>query len=334
MKKIDEIFKKGLSYYIDPKDPVELKDESIFFRKDTFNAELSLGAKQIVTRFEEEAVTFSALSKLTDLKIKRTLPYYSVNRDPEEAALEIRMKLYPGFIPDRKEFLKSLINQLAENSLLVFEFTESWNKKEKANINGFFIAPDVIVLKRQNSYRREIFTLAHELGHYLLNAEEIDEKIGDEISAYEKADQTEKWCNDFAYYFLAGETDTKLTALEKAEASNDFYHEEIKSITDRTHLSEFALYTRLRILDKISWSDYIQVKKEFEDNYRKREEERRKQKKLEKASGKKAGGGIPKPIYSPLYINTMQSALIEGIIGEAEFCRRLSIKPQHIHKYL
>jgi radical SAM superfamily enzyme YgiQ (UPF0313 family) len=42
---------------------------------------------------------------------------------------------------------------------------ETWNKKEKANIDGIYLSPNVIVLKRQKSYRRETFTLIHELGH-------------------------------------------------------------------------------------------------------------------------------------------------------------------------
>lgn len=40
LKKIDELFKKGLSYYIDPKNLKASKEESIFFRKDKFNCRL------------------------------------------------------------------------------------------------------------------------------------------------------------------------------------------------------------------------------------------------------------------------------------------------------
>ena len=67
LKKVDSLFKKGLEYYIDPKDLKESKEESIFFRKDTFNAELSFGAKQIITHFEEEKIGFCDL-------VNQTLP--------------------------------------------------------------------------------------------------------------------------------------------------------------------------------------------------------------------------------------------------------------------
>jgi len=334
LKKIDELFKKGLSYYIDPKDLKEAKEESIFFRKDKFNAELSFGAKQIVTHFEEEKIAFSALSKLADFQTERTLPSYNVTNSPKKVAEEIRKVLYPNFTTDRKAFLKSLIGKFAENNIIVFEFIETWNKKEKANINGFYLSPNVIVLKRQKSYRRETFTLIHELGHYLLNVEEIDEKIGDDFSNYESLDKIEKWCNDFAYYFLAGDFDQTMSELEKASAKNDYHHEIVKQISEQTNLSEFALFTRLRINDTILFNDYQTVKEDFEKQYRENEERLRKEREKEKEEGRKSNARASKPILSPLYVNTVQSAFIEGIIGETEFCRRLNIKPEKIENYL
>ncbi|MBS1775210.1 MAG: ImmA/IrrE family metallo-endopeptidase [Bacteroidetes bacterium] len=336
LKKIDELFKKGLSYYIDPKDLKEAKEESIFFRKDKFNAELSFGAKQIVTHFEEEKIAFSALSKLADFKTERTLPSYKVTNSPKKVAEEIRKVLYPKFTTDGrgKIFLKSLIGKFAENNIVVFEFIENWNKIEKANINGFYLSPNVIVLKRQKSYRRETFTLIHELGHYLLNIEEIDEKIGDDFTHYESLGKIEKWCNDFAYYFLVGTLDETISKLEKASAKNDYHHELIKQISEQTNLSEYALFTRLRINDTISFNDYQTVKEDILNQIKEREAEEKKKREKEKEEGRQSNARASKPILSPLYVNTVQSAFIEGIIGETEFCRRLNIKPEKIENYL
>jgi Zn-dependent peptidase ImmA (M78 family) len=334
LKKIDELFKKGLSYYIDPKDLKESKEESIFFRKDKFNAELSFGAKQIVTHFEEEKIAFSALSKLADFKTERILPSYTIKNNPKEVAKEVRKVLYPKFTTESKMFLKSLIGKFAEHNIVVFEFIETWNKKEKANINGFYLSPNVIVLKRQKSYRRETFTLIHELGHYLLNIEEIDEKIGDDFSNYESLDKIEKWCNDFAYYFLVGELDSKISLLEKASARNDYNHEIVKQISEQTNLSEYALFTRLRINDTITYKDYQTVITEFENQFREKEAEEKKKREEEKEEGRKSNARASKPILSPLYVNTVQSAFIEGIIGESEFCKRLNIKPEKIESFL
>ena len=176
LKRMDKVFNKGLHFYLDPKSPEVSKDASIFFRKQKFDVDLNIGAKKIVNQFEEFKISLSAIAKLAELNIDRTLPIYNLQNDPKNVANQLRKKLYPDFICDKKEFLKALIGKFAEKNILVFEFVETWNKKDKANIDGFFLNPSVIVLKRQQtSFRREIFTLIHELGHFLLNEEEVDQ---------------------------------------------------------------------------------------------------------------------------------------------------------------
>lgn len=339
LNRIDSIFKKGLNYYVDPKALRENKEESIFFRKDHFNAELSFGAKQIVNHFEEEKIALSALSKLSDMRMERIQPVYTVNENPRKVAAKVRKSLYPEFKKDRKEFLKALINKFAEYNILVFEFIETWNKKERANINGFYLTPNVIVLKRnQKSLRREIFTLVHELGHYLLNVEEIDDKTSEDLIYYNSLNQVEKWCNDFAYYFLAGDNDLTIADIEPASSKNDFHHDLIATISENTNLSTISLYTRLLINNKISPANYKKVSDEILESIKEREKqiqlERESEKKKAEAEGRKLGGATPKPIQSPLYIKTIQNAFFDGVINETEFCKRLNIKPAKFEKYL
>ena len=339
LKRIDSVFGKGLNYYIDPKHLKEAKDESIFFRKDKFNADLNLSAKKIVNHFEEEKISLSALSKLSDLIHERLLPVFTVKDKPIEVATEIRKKLYPEFNNRKREFLKSLIAKFAEHNILVFEFVENWNKREKVNINGFYLKPDTIVLKRnQKSFSREIFTLIHELGHYLLNEEEIDESMKEDSSDFNSLSKVERWCNDFAYFFLVGELDNTLTALATATDSNDYHHDILDFIALQTNLSVFALYTRLLINEKISLSNYRKVCNELSDSIREREAEEQRKYELERLKaleeGRKPGGAAAKPLLSPLYVSTIQSAFYEGVINEAEFCKRLNIKPERIDNYL
>jgi len=339
LKKIDSVFHKGLSYYIDPKEPSQSKEESIFFRKDNFNAKLNLGAKQIVTKFEEEKIAFSTLAKLSDFKIKRNIPVYKITDNPEIVASEIRKTLYAQFNIDKKEFLKNFISKFADNSILVFEFVETHNKKEKANINGFYLTPNVIVLKRnQKSFSREIFTLAHELGHYLLNEEEIDDNVSEMDIEYNKLNKIERWCNDFAYYFLVGQYSKSIDSLDTANSSNDYHHEIINEVSKHTHLSTISLYTRLLLSNKISPFNYKQVTDEILASIRDWEErekerlERERQKAIDE--GRTPQASAPKPIISPLYLKTLQSALYNNLINEADFCRKLNVKPEKIEKYL
>ncbi len=334
LKRIDKVFNKGLHYYLDPKSPEISKDASIFFRKNKFGTELNIGAKKLVNQFEEFKISLSAISKLAEMNIDRILPVFSVQDDPKVIAAKIREELYPDFNPIPKEFLRELISKFAEKNILVFEFVETWNKKEKANIDGFFLTPNVIVLKRQqSSFRREIFTLIHELGHYLLNEEEIEEL---DISnfANNKLSVIERWCNDFAYYFLVGDYNKAFEQIDKADGTNDYQFELIGSISKHTHLSKIALFTKLLYQRKISQNDYNNIKADFDEKYRLRQEEDKKQRELDKLRGIQKGGSTPKPINSPLLISTIQTAFYEGVISEYDVCKILNLSPDKLEKYL
>ena len=339
LKKIDKIFNKGLAYYLDPKNPVVSKEESIFFRKDDFNAKLNLGARLVVNKFEEDKISFSTLAKLSDFKLQRKVEVYKISDNPKIVATEIRKILYPEFAFDRKAFLTKLITKLADYNIIVFEFIERHNTKEKANINGFYLTPNVIVLKRnQKALKREIFTLAHELGHYLLNEEEIDENINNEITHLNDLNKVEKWCNDFAYYFLIGSYNRDIEELDVASPKNDYHIKTVESISKQTNISTIAIYTRLLLIKKISSISYQRITESIYNSIKewelkeKEKQEIAKQKALDE--GRKIIIPAIRPIISPLYLKTLQSSLYNGLINEADFCKKLSIKPEKIEKYL
>jgi Zn-dependent peptidase ImmA (M78 family) len=334
LKRIDKVFNKGLHYYLDPKSPDVSNDASIFFRKNKFGTDLNIGAKKIVNQFEEFKISLSAIAKLSELNLDRTLPIFNIKQSSKKVAQDLRKELYPDFNPIPKEFLRALIGKLAENNILVFEFVETWNKKEKANIDGFFLNPSVIVLKRQQtSFRREIFTLIHELGHFLINEEEIEQL--DVLSlANSKLSAIERWCNDFAYYYLAGDFDNAILSIDKADGSNDYYFDIIKKISEKTHLSEIALFTKLLFENKISQSNYNLIKADKDEDYRKRQEEEKKKRELDKLQGIKAQGSTPKPMNSPLLVSTIQTAFYEGVINEYDVCKTLNISPDKLETFL
>ncbi len=335
LKRIDKFFNKGIHYYLDPKTPKISKQASIFFRKTTFETTLNTEAKKVVNRFEEFKISLSAISKLAELNIERTLPVFTISDNPKTVAQQIRGKLYPAaFNPLAKEFLKELISTFAQNNIFVFEFVETWNKKEKANIDGFFLNPNVIVVKRQQSFfRREIFTLIHELGHYLINKEEIEQLVF-LYPINTKPSAVERWCNDFAYCFLAGQFEKQIEHIDYANTDNDYYFDLIEDLSKKTHLSRIALFTRLLLQNKIAQNNYNTIKADLDKQYQDIQEQNKKKTEADKMQGLQKGGSTPKPINSPLLISTIQAAFHQGIINEYQFCKTLNISADKLQKYL
>ena len=128
------------------------------------------------------------------------------------------------------QYLKELILIIKEFQIFVFEFTEQASKKKKANFDGFFINPYLIVVNK-NSYnrKREIFTLLHEFAHFLLNIKEIDLEI---LTTSKSINDVEKWCHDFSYYFLIEGYERILNSLDYNE--NPVYCErKVKEVAER-----------------------------------------------------------------------------------------------------
>lgn len=334
LKRIDKLFEKGLYYYLDPKPPITSDDASVFFRKPNFGKkELNLAAIKIVNQFEEIKLSLSAISKLSDLKFERLFPKYSVEHNPKEVAAIVREKLYPEFEKEPRNFLKSLISRFAEHNIMVLEFIETWNKKEKANIDGFFLKPNMIVLKRYQYFNREIFTLAHELGHYLLEKEEA-EIAGNLFIDYRDLTKAERWCNDFAFYFLVGDEFFKMDKIAKVNLRDDEILSEIKEISEKTHLSRLSIYTRLLYDKKISSEDYRLAKANIDKLFKERKEKEERKRQREKDEGIKQRGSTPKAIKSPLFVATIQAAYYEGVLNEYEVCKKLKIKPENFENYI
>lgn len=334
LKRIDKMFEKGLHYYLDPKAPETSKEASIFFRKEKFNSEsLNIGAVKTVNAFEDLKHSLAAIAKLSEFSPERRIKKFPISSDPENVADEVRRMLYPDFDSNRRNFLKALITKLAEYNIMVFEFVETWNKKEKANIDGFYLKPNMIVLKRHQSFTREIFTLAHELGHYLLDEEEVESVDGREINLRHE-NRTETWCNIFAFHFLAGHYGSSLKELERAGSDNDYHRNNIEQISKNTHLSRLALYTKLLFNNQISHADYRKVKTDLKEEFLQKEKEREWEKQRKKELGIKTEGRTAQPIKSPLFIETIQQAYYSGVLSEFEVSQKLNIKPEKLGDYI
>ena len=313
LKRVDKIFKKGISFYTNPQNLTADPTTSIFFRKDHFNSQIAFGDRERLHETESKIDSIRALSILTNYTIAKKLPTLTNDNDSTKEARKIRAAFDKennnSRIRTDRDFLQRLIEFLAKQNIFVFEFIETWNKKDKTNLNGFFIAPNYITIKRQQgSLKREIFTLLHELGHCLLNDEEIDSiKFRSRLAS----NTTEQWCDQFAFSFLIDQRQHSLADLSLANLNYD--NSEIKELSDSCHISRLALFTYLATSNKISWAKYSELKKELTEHYIEEKERQRMQQELD---GKPKGGATPKPIYSPLEKDVYAIAYLDGVISE------------------
>ena len=327
LKLIDKTFKKGLTWYISKRNLPDPKKSSIFFRKNTFNSELDFESKKVVNKYEELKIEIQTLCKFINFTPKQIIKSYSLKDNPKKVAHEVRtlyneieQKLIKENVisPSKteREFLKNSIRILDELNIFTFEFIEAWNKINKVSFNGIFIFPSIIVIKRQKFLRREIFTLFHELAHYLLKLEEIDDVNDNE---YNNKNAIEKWCYEFSFYFLVDSLRQEFVNLSKANSNNDFHRDVIYRFYKNTYLSYTAFYTRLRIENKISQNDYDNRIEEIKSILEKRRRQEEQKRKLEREIVKEQRIDFfpPKPIESNLFKEIVKINYFEGNINES-----------------
>jgi len=343
LNRIDKLFKQGLTWYISQRELPERQKSSIFFRKDSFNTSLNFESKKLVANYENLKFELQVLCKQINFKPNRIMNEYKISDDPEIVGKEIREKF--DEIQDKliekqiikkakgnRDYLKNLMRVMEHFNIFVFEHVDRNRKPEKLiSFNGFFMLPNIIFIKRQQKYlRREIFTLLHEFAHYLLNIEEIDADV--ETYGFESQNNVERWCSTFASSFLIKGYEGEFSQLEFASSENNFYKKEIKELYDKTYLSEFALYTRLKIEGRISKTDYDKIKNGIIRNIRKKEQEEKikleKERLLAEEQGKEIFIRGPKEIKSNLFEEIVKINYFEGNINETELREHLKINPK------
>jgi len=352
LKKLDRIFGKGLVWYISDRD-IDAKESSIFLRKDKFSSDLNFHARKIINTFEEQKLDVQLLSKLINYNLDRQLDKFSIADDVNlvkskittkfeevEKNLIFKKTLKPKAINDR-EYLERLIRIIESFNVFVFEFIEHKKTKDKSNFSGFFMKPNVIVIKRQQKYmRREIFTLLHEFAHYLISYEEIDE-INDAPNNLENhtnnTTAVEEWCNNFAFKVLINNNEDEFESLIFANKENNYYEEEISNLCKKTYISKTAYYTRLYKEKKISNFDYNIIYSKIVDAINKDENEK-KLKEQERSELFKQDRvlhfGVQKPIQSNLFIDILRFNYFDGNIDQGKVCKYLKIKGDKFNEYI
>jgi Zn-dependent peptidase ImmA (M78 family) len=344
LKKIDKIFEKGLMWYVSIRPLPEKNNLSIFFRKKQFNTKLNIGSIKLIDKFEKKKIETEILCDYLDLNYKKELNF-SINDDPKEVAKIVRTKfkdseeqllekdiLKKG--SSDKIFLENLIRNIENFNVFVFEHIDKKRNPEKTiEFDGFFMNPNFIMLKRQQKYlKREIFTLLHEFAHYLINEEEIDTNPDSEGLINNKI---EDWCNNFAYFYLIGEYVNEIDSLELANEKNDFYQDFFEEVSKNKHISVFSIYTRLKIINKISNTNYNKIKDRIHQQIKKASDEQfKKNEEQARLKGKTPYYAQPVPIQSKLYQELIKMSYFNGNISEKVALENLNAKNKRIEEVI
>lgn len=168
-------------------------------------------------------------------------------------------------------------------------------------------------------FSKVFFTLLHEVGHCVLNVEEV-ESLNSQPVDYTTMSKTERWCNDFAFYFLVGNYADDFQKIERADGTNDYQFPLFERISKKCHISRRALFTRLYYNGRMSQADYENVLRDLDEQYSQRFE-KNKESQAPTEDGFKKRMTAPKPIYSPMFLSTLAVALNDGVVRPSELYR-------------
>ena len=192
-----------------------------------------------------------------NLRKEANIERYSIKTNPKEIAENERKKFFDldNQLQSKTKYdvLRKFRTQVEDNNILVMQFPFE-------DIRGLSLIdknPYIIVLNSRDDPTSRIFTLFHEYAHILLGINELDED-----SNYSSSDKIEKWCNNFASYFLISDDRIK-QYVDKFDNIDKI----ATSISNRYKLSYSMIFYRLYKLN------YIQSYETEYDKFIKRKEQ-------------------------------------------------------------
>ena len=312
LRRFSTLYQRPISFFFLPQAPTTSLITPEFRTFDSIkNSELSAQTLLALrkTKFNRELYV-DLLERLKE-PYKFNFPAISIEGNPEVFAAKVRKALkVPKDIHEKltnkSAALRYWISLVEENGLLIFQY--SLPRPERGFcLHGEEGLPPVIVLSSGEEPAGRIFTVFHELGHILIQ---------------EKANQLsyprlEQFCNHFAGAFLVPKElllSSKYCEKYLEDPSSDYW---LSRLTSEFKVSAEVILRRLRMLNKITQSFYLEKVLEI-----KAQQDKRIQKKEETEKD-----GFLAPARKS-FMNTgitMSSKLFEaherGVIGTAELVR-------------
>jgi len=257
----------------------------------------------------------------TKSKIKRV----KISESPESVA-KIYRELFELTYEKQRKFKNSyeLFNYLRdifeEQNIFVFQFSMPVD-----DARGFVFAdeyPYTVVVNSVDLIEARIFSLMHEFGHITLGESVID--LPEATALYK--DNVEKWCNEFASYFLLPRELAKSSFSEYKSNLTDTTI--LKKLSNRFRISKAMLLLNMKKLNFITQQQYDYKMNQFVKEYKK-----------EKEGEKKSGGGIPSEVrclskVGNKFVSLVANNYDKNHITYTDALSYLSIKSRNFDKVL
>ena len=214
--------------------------------------------KAVIKQLNLEELYADALPKATRIKVDMA----KVNEEATKLASKFRYRLSITLAEqkswcDTDTALKRWRSEIEALGIWVFK-----DDFQSDNYDGFFLSNEnypIIYLNNNKAKSRQIFTLFHEVGHFLLAKggicfrQDMEDELPDEFRL------EEVFCNAFAGHFLVPDDDLKLDYMP-----NEY---EIAQYASIYKVSSEVILRKCKDKGLIDWHEYKLIKQRLQDRY-------------------------------------------------------------------
>ena len=256
LKKIASFFNKGLLFFLEPGPVDESRLRTAGFRTlANENPDLSPKLKSLIERVERQRQIFLGLLDTDEDVSKQDFhPPHVAGLNINETASKIREWLQIGNELNFATYRAAIEKQ----GMLVFRsngFAGKWQIPNESTICGFSIFHErfpIIFVRKQESEKRQLFTLVHELGHLLLHSTGFVDEVDDLYSHTGK----EREANAFAGNLLVPEKFLRQITLNNKPQSHESYEVWLKDFSRLWGVSVEVILRRLLDSNRLAKTDY------------------------------------------------------------------------------
>lgn len=256
LRKIAKYFNRGVLFFVEKGGVDEESIHTQQFRSlSKQKPDLSPEVKKLIERAERQRQTYLDLREdLRSDPLPRFRPPGINTNQPAEAASSVRRWLK---LPEQNSFqqTRKAIEDRGIMVLVGVGYLGDWRLPNDSPIVGFSTYHErcpLILVKKQKSIGRQLFTLAHELGHLVLHRSSFIDDDDDLLATRGR----ERQANEFAGHLLVPDGFIENINIDPQQRDGQELYDQLNPLAGRWGVSVEMLVVRLIEKRKLQWSDY------------------------------------------------------------------------------